>query len=178
MRIHRSKEWQHLRYPRSRPFNNINHALDHEPLNLVLDGPDLSHEVASLVGGDASSDHRTRDTGRPAQSKLAGHEDIRSILVFTKKGDVQKDSERIGVRSEDDDFRGTTIECLGRFVCSLLQLTVVRSLLHKVQEVLGEALVGQRPSYKVIETLVPDRKALNRGTNPATTDSKTRTHRH
>ena len=151
-----------LRYPISHPSNQITHALDHEPFNLVLDGPDLSHEIASLVGGDASRDHRTRDTGRPTQSKLAGHEYIRSILVFAKKGDVQKNSERVGVCSKDDDFRGTTIEGLGCFVCSLLQLTVVRSLLHKIQEVLGEALVGQRPSYKATDTLAHNQKALDR----------------
>ena len=113
MRIHRSKEWQHLRYPRSRPFNNINHALDHEPLNLVLDGPDLSHEVASLVGGDASSDHRTRDTSRAAQGELAGDEDVAGVLVLTQERDVEQNGERGGVGREDDQLGSTAIEGLG-----------------------------------------------------------------
>jgi len=35
--------------------------LDLEALDLVLEGPDLAHEVTGLVRGDGGSDDRTRD---------------------------------------------------------------------------------------------------------------------
>jgi hypothetical protein len=110
MRDQKSKEPQQPRHLQSNSFNGTTYALDHQSLNLVFDGPDLSHEITGLVGGDAGRNHRTRDTGCTAQSELAGDENIRDILVLAEKGDVQKDSQGVRVRSEDDDFRGTTIE--------------------------------------------------------------------
>ena len=39
-------------------------------------------------------------------------------------------------------------------VGTLLQLAVVRSLLHKVQQLLGESLIGQGPGYPKKKSLV------------------------
>jgi hypothetical protein len=35
------------------------------------------------------------------------------VLIFAKKRKVKQDGQRGGVGSEDDNFRGTTIESLG-----------------------------------------------------------------
>lgn len=87
--------------------------LDHQSLDLVLDGLDLALEVTGLVGGDAGSNHGAGNTGSTAESKLAGHEDIGGVLVLSEEGDVEEDSEGRGVGSEDNELGGTTVKSLG-----------------------------------------------------------------
>jgi len=40
--------------------------LDHQALDLVLQRPDLTHQITRLVGRDAAADDRTADTARAA----------------------------------------------------------------------------------------------------------------
>jgi hypothetical protein len=55
----------------AQPFEHESHAmiqrLDLETLNLVLERPDLAHEVGSLVGGDAAGDDGAGDTAGAAE---------------------------------------------------------------------------------------------------------------
>lgn len=73
--------------------------LDLEPLDLVLEGADLAHEVRGLVGGDAASDDSARDTAGAAESHLRGNVDVGDVLVLAEKGKVEEDGERAGVSS-------------------------------------------------------------------------------
>jgi hypothetical protein len=50
----------------------VESRLDHEALDLVLEGADLAHEVGGLVGGDAAADDSAADTAGAAKSHLAG----------------------------------------------------------------------------------------------------------
>lgn len=50
---------------------------------------------------------------------------------------MKKDSQRGGIGSQDDDFRGTAVQRLGGFVGALFELAVVRGLLDEVEEGLG-----------------------------------------
>lgn len=86
---------------------------------------------------------------------------------------MEQNGQRGGVGREDDQLGSTAIEGLGgcskvstgttrydmqnaassgwdhlTLVRTLLQLAVVRSLLHQVQELLGESLIGQGPGYQ------------------------------
>lgn len=70
---------------------------------------------------------------------------VGSVLVLAEKRQVEKDGQRRGVGSQDDDLRDTSVEGLGGLVGTLLQLAVVAGLLHKVEDLLGEGLVGDRP---------------------------------
>jgi hypothetical protein len=56
----------------ARLFPNVENRLDHEALDLVLEGADLAHEVGGLVGGDAAADNSAADTAGAAESHLAG----------------------------------------------------------------------------------------------------------
>lgn len=87
--------------------------LDHETLNLVLDGADLAHKVTSLVGSDTGGDHRTGDTGGPTQGELAGDIDIRHILVLSKERQVKENGQGRGVGSQDDDLSSSAVKGLG-----------------------------------------------------------------
>lgn len=89
--------------------------LDHESLDLVLDGPDLAHEVTGLVGGDAGCDHGAGHTSRTTQRKLAGHVDVGHVLVLSQEGQMEQDGERGGVGGQDDDFSGSAVQSLGRW---------------------------------------------------------------
>ena len=52
-----------------------------ESLNLVLEGPDLAHEVGSFVGGDTAGNNGARDSaGAALTMELANSK--------TKKGDT------------------------------------------------------------------------------------------
>lgn len=105
--------------------------LDHETLDLVLDGADLVGKLTGLVAGDAASNHGARDTGRTAKGHLARDVDIlqisqsrrsialrvwfsyRDVLVLGEQRQVKNNRERSGVRSQDDQLGGTAIESLG-----------------------------------------------------------------
>lgn len=52
-------------------------TLDHESLDLVLEGADLAHEVGGLVGGDAAANNCAADTTGAAKSHLAGDVNLR-----------------------------------------------------------------------------------------------------
>lgn len=83
---------------------------------------------------------------------------------------MKEDGEGGGIRGEDDEFGGSAVEGFGcwmvlvglldlddeigigiggkrTLVSTLLQLTVMRSLLDEVEEGLGEGFVGERPRY-------------------------------
>ena len=56
--------------------------LDHEPLDLVLEGANLRLEVAMLVEGDAGADDGATDAARAPKRRLGGYVDVRHVLVF------------------------------------------------------------------------------------------------
>ena len=58
---------------------------------------------------------------------------------------MEKDGQRGGIGGEDDNLRDTSVEGLGGLVGTLLELAVVAGLLHKVEDLLGEGLVGDGP---------------------------------
>lgn len=90
--------------------------LDHEALDLVLEGTDLVHEVGGLVGGDGSGNDGAGDTAGTAESHLGGNVDVRDVLVLAEKRKVHENGEGSGVGSEEDDLRSTTVEGLGGLV--------------------------------------------------------------
>ena len=75
---------------------------------------------------------------------------IGGVLVFAQQGQMEEDGQRRGVGGQDDDFRNATVESLGRFVGTLLQLAVVRGLLDEVEDFLREGLVGDGPGGGLI----------------------------
>ena len=70
---------------------------------------------------------------------------VGSVLVLAKKRQVEKDGQRRGVGGQDDNLGDTSVEGLGGLVGTLLQLAVVAGLLHEVEDLLGESLVGDGP---------------------------------
>lgn len=54
--------------------------LDHETLDLVLDGTDLSGQVTGLVGSDRGSDDGAGDTSGTAESHLAGDVNVGNLV--------------------------------------------------------------------------------------------------
>src|SRR3981189_864435 len=119
--------------------------LDHEPLNLVLQAPDLVHQITGLVGGDASSDDGSAHAARSPQRAFRANIHVRDILVLAEQGQVEKDGEGSGVGGEDDDLGGAAVESLGCLVGSLVQLLVVRGLLDDIEDLLAESCVGDGP---------------------------------
>lgn len=65
--------------------------LDHEPLNLVLQGADLGHQIGGLVGGDGSGNDAPGDTASAAERHLGGNINVGNVLVFAKERDVEDD---------------------------------------------------------------------------------------
>ena len=65
------------------------HRLDHQALDLGLDGADLVGKLGSLVGGDAAGNNGAAHTGRATESDLAGDIDVGNVLVLAKQRKVQ-----------------------------------------------------------------------------------------
>lgn len=60
-------------------------SLDHEALHLVLQRPDLAHEIARFVRSNTARDHGPTDAACATERHLARHVDIRCILVLAKQ---------------------------------------------------------------------------------------------
>lgn len=119
--------------------------LDSEALNLVAHGSDLAGELAGVVAGDASGDDSTADTTRTAEVHLAANVNIGDILVLAEKRKVEENGEGLSVSSEDDKLRDTTVQGLGGFVSSLLQLAGMLRRLNEIEKLLLELLIGKGP---------------------------------
>jgi hypothetical protein len=95
--------------------------LDLQTLDLVLEGPDLAHQVGRFVRGDGAGDDGTGDTAGAAESHLGGNVDVGNVLVLAlrdvrdsvktydtistyEERQVQENSEGRGVGSEDDQL--------------------------------------------------------------------------
>ena len=146
--------------------------LDLEALDLVLECADLAHEVGGLVGGDGSSNDGAGNTAGATESHLGGNIAVElsqflsylalwcrrgsknlhvgNVLVLAEQGNVQQNGQRSGIGSEDDNLGNTTVEGLGGFVGTLLQLAVVGGLLDQVEDVLGQGGVGDGPGGGVV----------------------------
>lgn len=72
-------------------------VLDHQALHLLLQRPDLSHKVTGLVGGDARCNHVATNTAAASQRHLARNVNVRHVLVFAKKREVENDCQRRSV---------------------------------------------------------------------------------
>jgi hypothetical protein len=55
-------------------------GLDEKPLNLLLDRVDLALKLASLVGGDAGSNHGPADATGSAERRLGWDENVGNVL--------------------------------------------------------------------------------------------------
>lgn len=114
--------------------------LDLEPLDLVLESADLAHKVGSLVGGDGSGNDCASNAAGTAECHLRGDVDVGNVLVLAEEREVEKNGQGRSVGSEDDDFGDTAIQRLGALVGALLQLAVVRRLLHEIEDFLRKGL--------------------------------------
>lgn len=71
-------------------------CLDHQALDLDLDGADLVGELTGIVGGDGHGDDGTADTTGTAKGHLGGNVDVGDVLVLAQKGEVENDGQRGG----------------------------------------------------------------------------------
>lgn len=62
------------------PHHIQDDILDHETLDLVLDGADLGGQVTGLVGSDGGSNHGTGDTSGTAKSHLTGNVNVGNLI--------------------------------------------------------------------------------------------------
>ena len=74
-------------------------CLDHQALDLGLDGADLVGELTGIVGGDRHSDDGTADTAGTAKGHLGGNVDVGDVLVLAQKGQVENDGQRSGAKA-------------------------------------------------------------------------------
>lgn len=85
-------------------------------MQTYLDSENLSVQLPGLVCRDASRDNRSTDTTGSTKRSLGGHEDVRNVLVFTEKRQVEDNFDRFDIGRHDDEFANSSIECLCRFV--------------------------------------------------------------
>jgi hypothetical protein len=111
-------------------------------------------------------------------STFAGNVDVGCVLILAEQREMEQDSQRRRIGSEDNDLRGSSIERLGgykdtsfvsrdlcnlgnhseqkcrkpTFVSSLLQLAIVRRLLDKVQDLRCQSFIGNWPCYHIIRS--------------------------
>ena len=120
-----------------------NEGSDKELLNLLLDGGDLGLDLRSFVLGDGRGDDGAGDTAGAAEGLLRPAEDVGHVLVLAEQRDVEEDLQRLGVGGEHDELGLAAVEGLGGLVGTLAELLVVDGLLHQVQDLGGELLLGQ-----------------------------------
>ena len=74
-------------------------CLDHQALDLGLDGADLVGELTGIIGGDRDSNDGTADTTGTTKSHLGGNVDVGDVLVLAQKGQVENDGQRGGANT-------------------------------------------------------------------------------
>lgn len=126
----------------------MNH-LDQQLLNLSTDVLDLGGKLRRLVREDTATDHRSRHTARSAQGNLGRNENISDVLILAQKRKVEEDLQGLGIGRHNNQIGDTSVQGLGGLVGTLLQLLVVGSLLHQVQDGHGELGVGKGVSFGV-----------------------------
>jgi hypothetical protein len=89
--------------------------LDHKSLHLILQASDLSHQVTSLIRRNTGRDDGAAHTTGATQCGLRRHVHVWHILVLAQKREVEKDSERSRVGSEDDYLGDAAIEGFGSY---------------------------------------------------------------
>jgi len=99
--------------------------LDHQALNLVLEGTNLAHKITLLVGGNRAADHSAGDTASTSEGHLGWNINVGCVLVLAQQRQVKQDCERRGVCGQDDNLTDTTVESLSCLVGTLLQLARV-----------------------------------------------------
>lgn len=81
-----------------------------------LDSQDLGVQLPRLVGGDTSSNNRSRDTTRATQRRLARQKHIGDVLVFAQERKVENNLDRLHIGSHYDEFADTSVERFGGFI--------------------------------------------------------------
>lgn len=89
--------------------------LDEKPLNLVLQGPNLSLQLRRLIGGDRGRDDSAGNTAGTPKGDLRGDKNVGDVLVFAEEREMEEDLEGGGVGGENDEFGNTPVERLGRY---------------------------------------------------------------
>lgn len=74
--------------------------LDHETLDLDLDGADLVGKLTGVVGGDGDSDNGAADTASTTKGHLGGDVDVGNVLVLAKEREVENNGQRGGANSK------------------------------------------------------------------------------
>lgn len=120
-------------------------ALDHQPLDLIFNAPDLTHQFTALIRCDTCSNDGSRNPTCSAQGYLAVYENVRNILVLTQQREVQQDGQRRTVRGQDDNLSNPPIERLRRLIGAFLEKSCVGALLHQVEEFGVQGLVCAGP---------------------------------
>lgn len=92
--------------------------LDHQPFDLVLQAPDLSHQITSLVCGNRRSDNGPGHTASTTESHLAWDIDVGAVFVLCEEWKMQQNGQRTGVCGQNDDFGNAAIKGLCGFVCT------------------------------------------------------------
>ena len=73
-----------------------------------LDVQNLRLQVRGFVGGDRSSNDRTRNTTGTTQGSLGGNKDVGNVLVFTKERKVKKNFKRLGISYKTNEYHINT----------------------------------------------------------------------
>lgn len=123
--------------------------LDQQSLDLVLDTEHLVLDGRSIVGGNRCSNDWSGNTTSSTQGSLRWNKNVRNVLVFTQQRQVQQDFDWLSVGSHNDELRDTSVQSLGGFVSTLLELSQVLRLLNNVQDLLGQLRVSQWESFWV-----------------------------
>lgn len=74
-----------------------------------------------------------RNTSSTTQSNLAGNENVWDVLVLGEQRQVQQDSQRSSVGSEDNHLGYTSVQGLRGLVGTLLPAKLVRGHLQRLQ---------------------------------------------
>lgn len=109
----------------------------------------MGFQLRSLVNGDRTGHDWTRHSACTAQRLLGTNENVRNVFVFAQQWQMQKDFQWFRVGSHHNEFGQTSVQCLGRFVGTFLQLVVVQRLLQQIHDFGRQHRIGQRIRFLV-----------------------------
>eukprot|EP00732_Lithocolla_globosa_P005474 Lithocolla_globosa_v1_NODE_5683_length_1201_cov_757.212914.p1 type:complete len:154 gc:universal NODE_5683_length_1201_cov_757.212914:1077-616(-) len=123
--------------------------LDKQSFDGIADCLDLGLQLRTVIGGDGAGNDRPGDTAGATKGLLGRHKHVRNVLILAQQRQVEKDLQWFCISSHHNKLTNSSVQGFGSFICSLLQLFVVRSLLNDVDDLLSKFSICERKGFGV-----------------------------
>lgn len=128
--------------------------LNQKLFDVLLDSLDVALQLGSVLNSDRNRDDWSTDAGSSAEGLLGSNKNVWNVLIFAQERQMEKDLQWLGIGGHNNELGNTSVEAFGGFVGALSELLVVGGLLDQIEDLLGQAGVGEWVGLWVYVSLI------------------------